>query len=434
MSANLLYLFTYLIEAVALYYYCSSLFISKLSVKITCSIYVLSYLSMYLLSFFKSVPLNCTVTVLSTCFILCLVYNVKFYKSLFHSVIITGIMSLSEIIIIALFSNFNNYTLLENQNVTYLTILAITSKILYLLCLKLISSIMPVRLRTTQYKSTSAILLTIISMISLYIAATLTMFVLLIKMPITFRYILSSCAVLLLISNILFYYIHQHILKKNYEFTDMQIQLQKEYDMGLYYKTLFSQNENQRILIHDIRKHLTTLSDLNSKKDYIHIQKYLDTLLHSTALRASVQVSDNEMLNSILCHYLNLCYEKDISMNTDIRTNSLSNLEYADLTSLFGNLLDNAIDSCDNIPKSVIDLSISKPQTNVSLISLINTCITPPVFDANHMPISQKENKQYHGIGMKSIQKIVNKYNGNIKVYYEEEKHLFHTIIMICSK
>lgn len=36
------------------------------------------------------------------------------------------------------------------------------------------------------------------------------------------------------------------------EFTEMQLLLQKESDSAQYYKMLNAQNENQRILIHDI--------------------------------------------------------------------------------------------------------------------------------------------------------------------------------------
>lgn len=73
--------------------------------------------------------------------------------------------------------------------------------------------------------------------------------------------------------------------------------------MAEYYKTLFTQNKNQQILIHDIRKHLTSLAQLNAKNEQIKIQEYLETLLNSSELQDSVRVSDNDMVNSILCHY-----------------------------------------------------------------------------------------------------------------------------------
>ena len=80
--------------------------------------------------------------------------------------------------------------------------------------------------------------------------------------------------------------------------------------MTEYYKTLFTQNKNQRILIHDIRNHLTSIARLNEQNDHEKIRQYLNSLLNSPALQNSAYVSDNEMLNSILCHYIKLCQDK----------------------------------------------------------------------------------------------------------------------------
>ena len=44
--------------------------------------------------------------------------------------------------------------------------------------------------------------------------------------------------------------------KKSGEFTDLQLQLQKEKDAGKYYHMLAAQDEQQKIMIHDIKNHL----------------------------------------------------------------------------------------------------------------------------------------------------------------------------------
>ena len=56
--------------------------------------------------------------------------------------------------------------------------------------------------------------------------------------------------------NLLVFGINQYNRKKNREYTEMQLLLQKETDFTEYYKMLLSQSENQAILIHDIKKHL----------------------------------------------------------------------------------------------------------------------------------------------------------------------------------
>ncbi|MDE7422881.1 MAG: GHKL domain-containing protein [Lachnospiraceae bacterium] len=202
--------------------------------------------------------------------------------------------------------------------------------------------------------------------------------------------------------------------------------------MTKYYKTLFIQNENQQILIHDIRNHLMSIARLNEQNEQDKINRYLDTLLNSSDLQNSVQVSDNELLNSILCYYIKLCQEKNIALHVDVRKKLLQDLDYSDLTALFCNLLDNSIEACSDIPDSYIELSITnKENSNITIISIINTCRVRPVFHKNGKPISQKKNKSKHGFGLKSVERIIDKYNGDIKMYFDDDKMAFHTIIMM---
>lgn len=67
----------------------------------------------------------------------------------------------------------------------------------------------------------------------------------------------------------------------------------------------------------------------NTTRHYLlrtKIQQYLETLLDSSELQDSVRVSDNDMLNSILCHYTKICHDKGIKFKTDIRANLLKKL------------------------------------------------------------------------------------------------------------
>ena len=232
--------------------------------------------------------------------------------------------------------------------------------------------------------------------------------------------------------SILTFYIYNYTQQKAKEFMDLQLQLQKEYDLAEYYKTLFKQDENQKILIHDIRKHLMSIAKLNEQYEHDKISEYLDTILNSPDLQTSVHISDNELLNSLLCHYIQSCKDNNIIFKVDVRKKLLCHLDYSDLTALFCNLLDNAMDACINIQNSYIDLSVtSKENTNITIINVVNSCTVSPTFNKSGMPVSNKKNLLKHGFGLKSVERIVNKYNGNIKMYFNNDKNTFHTIIAI---
>ena len=66
-----------------------------------------------------------------------------------------------------------------------------------------------------------------------------------VTLPSSINILVSISAVLLLVSNIFAFGINQYNQKKNAQYTDMQLLLQKESDTATYYEMLLSQHENQ---------------------------------------------------------------------------------------------------------------------------------------------------------------------------------------------
>lgn len=140
----------------------------------------------------------------------------------------------------------------------------------------------------------------------------------------------------------------------------MQLQLQKEASSIEYYKMLSEQTENQNILVHDLKNHLQSIAILNENKESEKVAAYIDRIINSSDMKESVQVCDNELLNTILSRYIKNCQKQKISLRADIRAGILDSLNYNDLTSLFCNLMDNAVEAATKIPDSYIELSVTK--------------------------------------------------------------------------
>ena len=97
-------------------------------------------------------------------------------------------------------------------------------------------------------------------------------------------------------------------------------------------------------------------------------------------------------------------------------------LRIGDLTSLFGNLLDNAIEyeeKVEDVKQRFILLKISRKGHIIS-VHIENYCNTSVQFK-DGLPLSTKGDNRYHGFGVKSICYIVKKYNGNIRFYKEND-------------
>ena len=237
---------------------------------------------------------------------------------------------------------------------------------------------------------------------------------------------------LLLITNIVIFAVHNYTQEKNQKYVELQLQLQKEYDLTEYYKLLIEQHEKQSILIHDIKKHLNSISLLNQQNESEKIELYINQIIHSSDLQTSLQVSDNNILNAILSRYIQKCRTQRIDFRIDIRKQSVNFLEVNDLTSLICNLLDNAFESASLQENSYIELHISrKENTPFTLLTLTNSCRTNPFSEDGKKLITRKQNKLRHGYGIKSITRIVEKYHGDIQMYYDEESNSFHTVLTL---
>ena len=405
MAVTVLYIFVYIIEAIILGWYCNHLFNPKYSKKVECLFIAMGYACLFFISLAMIFYINIALFVLINFILIFFLYDAKWHSALFNALTLTCIMTLSEVVILQLKSLISIDFLYSDSHIVYLCVVALLCKITYF---------------------------NVIPLISLYIISTLVAIILSKNMPGHFKYMLFSCTFLLLGINILIFYIYHYTIDKSSESTQLQIQLQKEYDMTEYYKSLFNQNENQQILIHDIKNHLQTINRLNDENNREKISRYLESLLNSSDLKDSVHVSDNEVLNSILCHYMKICRDKHISFKVDIRKKLLQNLKYEELTSLFCNLLDNAVEACSDIPDSYIEMSVSfEPNSSLTVINIINTCRVVPTFDKNGRPVTTKKGSKNHGFGVKSINRVIDRYNGNIKMYFDESKMAFHTIITI---
>jgi sensor histidine kinase regulating citrate/malate metabolism len=251
-------------------------------------------------------------------------------------------------------------------------------------------------------------------------------------LPPSLDWMITLSAVFLLAANLLMFGINQYNQKKNMEFTEMQLLLQQESDSARYYEMLRSQNENQRILIHDIKKHLQSIEMLNEQKEHNKISAYIQQLVLSSDLKESSRLCDHNMLNSILCRYMQQCTDSHITFHVDIRSGTTDFIADNDLTSLFCNLLDNAIAAAGSIPDSFIEINTSKREkTSFVVITVINSCRKNPFLRKDRQLRTDKTDKNRHGFGLKSIRKAVNKYHGNMQMYYNDDTLTFHTIITL---
>lgn len=125
----------------------------------------------------------------------------------------------------------------------------------------------------------------------------------------------------------------------------------------------------------------------------------------------------NQILDTILTSKKIYCLQHGISLNIVADGEKLKFVNTMDLCSIFGNALDNAIESVeknqDNI-KKLIKIAVYA-QNNFLMIRIGNYYEQPPQIDDGEYRTT-KNDRDYHGFGIKSIRYTAESYGGSVSI------------------
>ena len=175
------------------------------------------------------------------------------------------------------------------------------------------------------------------------------------------------------------------------------------------------------IKCHDIKYKIE--ASLNDKKE-------IESLNEVIAIYDSKIETGNNLLNVLFTDKSLYCEQNNIKFSAMIDGAKLDFIEDGDLYCLFGNLTDNALEAVTKIPnidKRIINIVV-KSVDNMLIIQADNYFVGNIKFDSDGLPITSKEDKNYHGFGIQSIKLLVEKYNGTLTTYVSDE--IFHLNIL----
>lgn len=432
MSAAVCYFLVYFAEALILLQYSSNVFEYKISSIKRYILLTVLFIPIYFISFAHIGLLNTALFFVAT-FVFLKISTMENSATLFfHSAIMIVIMTLCELASMGIFSKFSYHFYSKMNDTVLLYSVSFLSKLLYFVIIYFISHKLSSTRSNIRFSIYEITTLAIIPVISVFVIYTMIYFLMnyKIKSPLNYLLILSSFFMLLI--NILIFGLFEHIKQKNSEIAELTLQNQRDADSVEYYKAIVSQDEKQKVLIHDIKKHLNAIASLNEQHDSEKIAAYLTHVLGSSELKHSVRVCDNDLLNALLCRYQKICLTQNIALHIDIRSKCIDFVTYDDLSVLFGNLMDNAVESAEKTVNPFIELNVfQKEKNNMTIITLIDSCRVNPIDKNGNLLPTKKPNPQFHGFGMRSIENIVKKCNGEMTFYFDDPTKTFHTIIML---
>ena len=179
--------------------------------------------------------------------------------------------------------------------------------------------------------------------------------------------------------------------------------------MQKYYAEVENMYRKMRGWRHDYRHHIQAMKVHAINGEYEAIHDYLDMLDEDLTNVETVIKTGNRMADAILNSKLSIAMEQHIKIKAEANIPVALTVSELDLCIIIGNLLDNAIDACLELPIEERLIRIyMEMKGNYLYFALTNTASGKK---KKHFKTTKGEG---HGLGIARIDAIVKKYGGYV--------------------
>ncbi len=165
---------------------------------------------------------------------------------------------------------------------------------------------------------------------------------------------------------------------------------------------------------HDLKHQVAAINLMLSKRQdgkeipKIEIPSAYDAMIHS----------GNQILDTILTEKSLICDSKGYIFTCAADGECLSFVDTVDLYTMLGNALDNAIEGVSELKddtQKMISVNIY-PKSGLAVIEIENYYAGSIELQRDGFPVTRKDDKHYHGFGLRSIRRTAEKYSGTVTI------------------
>lgn len=176
------------------------------------------------------------------------------------------------------------------------------------------------------------------------------------------------------------------------------------------------------IKCHDLKHQLQTVGQSIPDQEKEHIQQAVKQ--YDSRVKTG-----NRALDVVLTMKRMICEGSDIEFSCLVNGVLLGFMEESDIYSLFGNLLDNAIEEARHFDSEHRFISLSVVQEHQFILIHEENFIQAIPQMVEGLPQTTKADTKNHGFGIRSMQMIAEKYNGHFMIHID--KNVFQLDIML---
>lgn len=319
---------------------------------------------------------------------------------------------------VAVYSLFTNY----QDGQTYNQIYAVVVLLLILICELLAEKLITIQknAETTQNFPLILVPLCSIAVIWFFVYAG--------------TYVGREAAVVslgLLVINFLMLYLYNLLLRSVSQKYEAQMLEQKVRVYANQLDVIRQSEEKIKILRHDMKHHMNEIRLLAGRYHAAEIGKYIDCMEQSIQNPDEMVSSGNVEIDSVLNYMLQRAREKldDVIVNIILP----EKMKHAfDMNVLIGNLLENAIEAAFKTDRKYLKVTMVFKR-GVLKIKMENSFLSVETENGRQEGgrhfFTTKQEKEQHGLGLKSVEKIVEAYNGTMEVTPQKDVFCVNLIL-----
>ncbi len=198
------------------------------------------------------------------------------------------------------------------------------------------------------------------------------------------------------------------------------------------YQEIRNMYHNNMYRNHDIKNHLIIINNFCVQGNVTAAVDYIKSISNFSDVNRHYISSNNIILDIILNYKLGEAERKEIEVETMIDEMDILLIKENDICAILSNLLDNAIEACDNMNKGKKWIKIVIRLKGDMLIICVSNSFSGKYKEENGKYVTIKEGT--HGFGMKSVKAKVEKYGGNVEWGHKNDTFIATITFFDCIK
>ncbi len=296
--------------------------------------------------------------------------------------------------------------------------------LLLLICTTIISHISyPPEAKEIAFDRKQTVLLLVIPAMSVLVLSVL----MLEESPKLSAILISGC---MLMINISVFYLYNILIENYINLRDNDLYKQQTYAYQNQLEVIMESGNRVRALRHDMKNHILALQALVQRKEAEEMNRYLESMKDFMTNPEEYVKTGSDSVDSLLNYKIQKAHEVLNVVETKISIPQQLRLRSFDLNVLLGNLLDNAIGASMQTEEKKLNITI-KLDKGVLFLYICNSCQRIADGRSGFLETT-KEDKTNHGIGLKNVRQIVEKYHGDLAFQYEN--NFMETDVMMYVK